>query len=73
MKWVKFNHMTCIHVIDNSVVDYVISNIPIYIKIVKFDILNDHELDLDHRPLTPTLNFIIHKIPIEENSDNQST
>jgi hypothetical protein len=37
-KWPKCNIMTCIHGLGNSVVDYVISNIPIYNQIVNFDI-----------------------------------
>jgi hypothetical protein len=71
MKWPKSNQMTCIHGLGSSVIDYVIYDIPIYNQIVNFDILNDHEPDSDHRPLTLTLNFVMHKIPIEENYDNQ--
>jgi hypothetical protein len=71
MKWLKSNQMTCIHGIGSSVMDYVISDIPIYNQIVNFDLLNDHEPNSDHRPLTLTLNFVMHKIPIEENFDNQ--
>jgi hypothetical protein len=51
--------------------DYLILDIPIYNQIVKFDLLNDHDPNFDHRPLTLTLNFAMHKIPIEENYDNQ--
>jgi hypothetical protein len=51
--------MTCIHGLGSNVIDYVISNIPIYNQIVNFDILNDHDPNLDHRPLTLTLNFVI--------------
>jgi hypothetical protein len=54
-----------------SVVDYVISNILVYNQIVNFDRLNDHELDSNHRPLTLTLNFILHQNSLEDNSDNQ--
>jgi hypothetical protein len=36
--------MPCIHGLDNNVVDYVISDIPVYNQIVNFDLLNDHEL-----------------------------
>ena len=32
-------------------VDYVISNIPLHNEIINFDILNDHEPNLDHRDL----------------------
>jgi hypothetical protein len=63
--------MTCIHGLGNNVMDYVISDIPIYNQIVNFDLLNDHEPNFDHRPLTLTLNFDMHKNPIEENFDNQ--
>jgi hypothetical protein len=63
--------MTCIHGLDSSVVDYVISDIPISNQIVTFDLLNDHQPNSDHRPLTPTLNFSMHRNAIEENSNNQ--
>jgi hypothetical protein len=63
--------MTCIHGLGSSVMDYVIYDIPVYNQIVNFDLLNDHEPNSDHRPLTLTLNFSMHKIPIEENFDNQ--
>jgi hypothetical protein len=62
----KSNHITYIHGLDNSGVDYVIPNIPMYNQIVDFDLLNDHETDFDHRPLTLTLNLVMHKSPIEE-------
>jgi hypothetical protein len=61
-KWPNSNRMTCIHGLGSSVVDYVISDIPIYNQIVNFDLLDDHEPDSDHRPLTLTLNFSMHKI-----------
>ena len=35
---------------------------------VNFDILNDHEPDSDHRPLLITLNFVMHRVPIENNT-----
>jgi hypothetical protein len=57
--------------LDNSVVDYVISNILVFDHIVNFDLLNKHETKSDHRPLTLTLNFSMHKSPIEENFDNE--
>jgi hypothetical protein len=57
--------------LGSSVVDYVISDIPIYNQIVNFDHLDDHEPDFDHRPLTLTLNFSMHKISVEEHSNNQ--
>lgn len=63
--------MTCIHGLGSSVVDYVISDIPIYNQIVNFDLLDDHKLDYDHKPLTLTLNFSMHKSSIEEHADNQ--
>jgi len=71
MKWEKPSWMTCIHGLSNNVMDYVISNILLYNHIVNFDLLNNHEPKFDHRPLTIILNFGMHKIPIEENSDNQ--
>lgn len=60
--------MTCIHGLGSSVVDYVISNLPLYNKITNFDILNNHDPNFDHRPLLITLNFVIHKDPIEDNA-----
>ena len=63
--------MTCIHGLDSSIVDYVISNLPLYNEIINFDILDDHELDFDHRPLLITLNFFMHKDPIEDNPYSQ--
>ena len=59
--------MTCIHGLGTSNVDYVISNLPLYNKIINFDILNVHEPDSDHRPLIITLNFVMHRDPIEDN------
>jgi hypothetical protein len=71
MKWPNSNKMTCIHVLGSSFMDYVIYDIPISNQIVNLDLLNDHELDYDHRPLTLTLNFVMQKSAIEENSSNQ--
>jgi hypothetical protein len=71
MKWPNSNQMTCIHGLGSSVMDYVIFDIPISNQIVTFDLLNDHEPNSDHRPLTLTLNFSMHRSPIEENSNNQ--
>ena len=59
--------MTYIHGFGSSVVDYVISDIHLYNEIINFDILKDHEPDLDHRPLIVTLNFAMHRDPIEDN------
>ena len=66
-KWPNSNKMTCIHGLGSSVVDYVISDLPLYNEIINFDILNDHEPDSDHRPLLITLNFVMHRDPIENN------
>jgi hypothetical protein len=52
-------------------VHYVISDIHVYNQIVKFDLLNDHELDSHHRPLTLTLKFTMHKTPLEDYSHNK--
>ena len=48
------------------VADYVISYIPLYNEIINFDIVNDHEPDSYHRPLIVTLNFVMHRDPIED-------
>jgi hypothetical protein len=71
MKWPNSNQMTCIHGIGSIFVGYVISDILISNQITTFDLLNDHELDSYHKPLTLTLNFSMHKSIIEENFDNQ--
>jgi exonuclease III len=71
MKWPNSNQMPYIHGLGSSVVDYVISNILISNEITTFDLLNDHEPHSDHKPLTLTLNFSMHRSTIEENSDNQ--
>ena len=63
--------MTRIHGLGSNVVDYVISDILLYNEIINFDILKDHELDLDHRPLIITLNFVMHRDPIEDNPYSQ--
>jgi hypothetical protein len=71
MKWPNSNQMIYIHGLGSSVVDYVIYDIPFSNQITTFGLLNDHEPDSDHKPLTPTLKFSMHKSTIEENSDNQ--
>ena len=63
--------MTCIHGLGSSVVDYVISDLRLYNEIINIDILNDHEPDFDHRPLLITLNFVMHRDPIEDNPYSQ--
>jgi hypothetical protein len=71
MKWPNSNQMTCIHGLSSSIVVYVIYDIPVSNQKTIFYLLNDHELDFDHKPLTLTLNFSMHRSAIEENSDNQ--
>jgi hypothetical protein len=71
MKWPNSNQMTCIHGLGSSVVYYVISNIPVSDQITIFDLLSDHEFNFDHKPLTLSLNFSMHRSTIEENSNNQ--
>lgn len=63
--------MTCIHGLGSSTVDSVIYDIPSYNEIIKFDILNNHEPDYDHRPLTITFNLAMHSDYTEENFDGQ--
>jgi hypothetical protein len=71
MKWPNSNQMTYMHGLGNSVLDYVISHIPVSNQITTFDLLNDHEPDSNHKPLTLTLKFSMHRSIIEENFDNQ--
>ena len=70
-KWPNSSKMTYIHGLGSCVVDYIISDLPLYKEIINFDILNDHEPDSDHRPLLITLNFFMHRLPIENNTYNQ--
>jgi hypothetical protein len=71
MKWPNSNQMTCIHGIGSSVVGYVIYDILISNQIATFDLLNDHEPNSDHKPLTLTLNFSMHRSAIEDNYNNK--
>jgi hypothetical protein len=71
MKWTKSNLITCIHGLGSIVVDYVIYDILVSKQITTFDLLNDHELESHHKPLTLTLNVSMHRSAIEENYDNQ--
>ena len=57
--------MTCIHGIGSSFVYYVISDVPVSNQIANFDLLNDHEPDSDHKPLTLTLKFSMHRVPLK--------
>ena len=66
-KWSNSSWMTCIHGLRSSVVDYVISDIPLYKRVIDFNIFNDHEPEYDHRPLIITLNIAMHNDPKEEN------
>jgi hypothetical protein len=63
--------MTCIHGLGSSDVDYAISDIPVSNQIATFDLLNDHEPNSDHKPLTLILKFSMHRSAIEENSENK--
>ena len=45
-KWPNSSKMTYIHGLGSSVVDYVISDLPLYNEIINFDLLNDHKLTL---------------------------
>jgi hypothetical protein len=65
IKWPNSNQMTCIHGLGSSVVDYVISDIPVSKNIETFDLLNDHEPHFDHKRLTLTLKFSMHRSTIE--------
>jgi exonuclease III len=65
MKWTNSNQMTCIHGLGSSFVDYVIYDIPVSNQITTFDLLNDHEPESDHKPLTLTLKFSMHRSTID--------
>ena len=60
IEWPKSNQMTCIHGLSSIFMDYVIF-VFISNQIVNFDLLNDHEFDSDHKPLTLTLNMSMYK------------
>jgi hypothetical protein len=49
----------------------VISDILVSNQIETFELLNDHEPNSDHKPLTLNLNIAMHRSVIEENYDNQ--
>ena len=51
-------------IICNGVMKWPNSN-----QITTFDLLNDHDPDSDHKPLTLTLKFSMHRSTIEENSN----
>ena len=70
-KWPNSSQMTCFHWLGTRMVDYIISNIPLYNEIINFDILNDHEFDSDYRPLIVTLNFFMNRDPLEDNPHSQ--
>jgi hypothetical protein len=70
MNWSKSNQMVCIDGSGSSVMEYMMTDIHVYNQIIISNLLNDYEFNYDHRPLTLTLNFVMHKIPIEENSNN---
>ena len=56
-KWPNSSRVTCIHGIGSSVVDYGLYDIPLYNKLIDFDIFNDHEPTSDHMPLIITRNL----------------
>ena len=66
-KWPNSSHVICIHGLGSSVVDYVIYDIPIYNKIIDFNIFNDHGTEYDNRPLIITHNSAMHSDPKVEN------
>jgi hypothetical protein len=57
MKWPNSNQMTCIHGLGSSIVDFVISDIPVSKQIATFDLLNDHESDSHHTGFNPNSKF----------------
>ena len=70
MKWPKLKEIPCNHELGISVIYYIIFDIIVYNQIVKFDILNYHELDSDHGSLTLTLKFVNHISSITKNYNN---
>ena len=44
-----------------------IFDIPIYNQIINFDIINNHEIELDHKSLILNLTFVMWISPIKEN------
>jgi hypothetical protein len=65
--------MTCIHGLGSSFVYYVTSDVPIYNQIVKFSLLDDHKPEFDHRTLTITIKFSMHKSYVEEHLTTKGT
>jgi hypothetical protein len=71
MKLLNSNQMTYTHGLGTSVVYYVIYDILVSNQITNVYLLNDHELDFDHKPLILTLKFSMHRSIIKQNYDNQ--
>lgn len=63
--------MVCMHVLGNSVMDDVICDIHFSNQIVIVYLLNGHEPNSNHRPLTLILNCAMHKSHMYENCENQ--
>jgi len=71
IKWSISNQMTCIHGIGSSIIDYVIYDILLSNQNINFDLLNNHDPDSNHRPLSLTLNFVMHNKHMHENCESQ--
>lgn len=59
-KWHLSCHMTYFHGLDSSFVDYVISSIHLLNCITNFELLNGYEPESDHKPLSLSLNIVMH-------------
>lgn len=70
-KWPTSCEMTCIHGLGSNVVDYTISDTHVLNCFANFELLNDHEINYDHKPLSLTPNLVMHTNHREKNCENQ--
>ena len=63
--------MTCIHGMGSNVVDYVICDTHVLNRMENFELLNEHELDSEHRPFSLTLNLVMHNIQMQKKCEIQ--
>lgn len=63
--------MTYFHGLGRSVMDRVISNTLVLNCITNFEILNGFELDSDHKPLSLSLNLVMHTTHMQETSERK--
>jgi len=58
--------MNCFHGVGSSVMDYAISDTHVLNRIRKFELLNRYEPGSDYKPLSLSLNIVMHTTHMEE-------